>query len=562
MRQCKFLIAKLMLFAGTLLYVSCEEPGISGQLSNIESYIDSRPDSALVAIRQIDTTALRRRSTKAKYSLLHAIALDKNYIDTADTRVVRPAVDWYSRHGDPEEKLKAWMYLGTEQYNKGDYREAIVSFNKASGASEMADNQNLLGILYSRMADTFSKTMDYSVSEYYFDKALTCFHISGRKDQERLVWLQKAKNKLQLRKWEEADSCFSVLFSQFSEDRDFIKNVEVDYAMYLLSLPISNEALALSYFENNTDLIRNRKSLNLKGAYAYALSAAGHKAESDSLMNLVLSKADSHNLFYNYWSHRILKSERDYKGAYYKLWEAQQISDSLSLVSQSESAAKAQLEFNDQVLLNNKLKNRNALLLFGFFTLLFLFATLFLVIFLRIIHKKKKEEKEKMIFTIESLENQLLTLSEENKDFESKISIIKREKTKASFNYLSELLELLHNNPDELDYNSLRNTYYAIRSKVNILNTDEKARQRLENEINLEADNIIRHFREDFPELPEDSVRLACYIFAGFNNSTISILLDETSTNTRTLKNRLLKKITSSSAKYKEDYLAYFPRKS
>ena len=369
MRQCKFLIAKLMLLAGTLLYVSCEEPGISGQLSSIESYIDTRPDSALVAIRQIDTTALRRRSTKAKYSLLHAIALDKNFIDTADTRVVRPAVDWYSRHGNPEEKLKAWMYLGTEQYNKGDYREAIVSFNKTSGASEMADNQNLLGILYSRMADTFSKTMDYSVSEYYFDKALTCFHISGRKNQERLVWLKKAKNKAQLRKWEEADSCFSVLFSQFNEDRDFIKNVEVDYAMYLLSLPISNEALALSYFENNTDLIRNRKSLNLKGAYAYALRAAGHKAESDSLMNLVLSKADSHNLFYNYWSHRILKSERDYEGAYYKLWEAQQISDSLSVVSQSESAAKAQREFNEQVLLNNKLKNRNALLLFGFFTM-------------------------------------------------------------------------------------------------------------------------------------------------------------------------------------------------
>ena len=481
MKSFRFFLGAFVL----ILCVSCERGRIRVDLGKIESIIDHHPDSALVAIRQIDTTALHRRSTKAKYSLLHAIALDKNYIDTADTRVVQPAVDWYSRHGNPEEKLKAWMYLGTEQYNKGDYREAIVSFNKASGASEMADNQNLLGILYSRMADTFSKTMDYSVSEYYFDKALTCFHFSGRKDQERLVWLQKAKNKLQLRKWEEADSCFSVLFSQFSEDRDFIKNVEVDYAMYLLSLPISNEALALSYFENNTDLIRNRKSLNLKGAYAYALSAAGHKAESDSLMNLVLSKADSHNLFYNYWSHRILKSERDYEGAYYKLWEAQQISDSLSLVSQSESAAKAQLEFNDQVLLNNKLKNRNALLLFGFFTLLFLFATLFLVILLRIIHKKKKEEKEKMIFTIESLENQLLTLSEENKDFESKISIIKREKTKASFNYLSELLELLHNNPDELDYNSLRNTYYAIRSKVNILNTDEKARQRLENEINL-----------------------------------------------------------------------------
>ena len=78
------------------------------RLSDIESYIDDRPDSALAAIRAIDTTALRGRAVKAKYSLLHAMALDKNYIDTSDTRIVQPAVDWYSRHGSPEEKLKAY----------------------------------------------------------------------------------------------------------------------------------------------------------------------------------------------------------------------------------------------------------------------------------------------------------------------------------------------------------------------------------------------------------------------------------------------------------------------
>ena len=114
-----------------------------------------------MAIRQIDTTALRRRSTKAKYSLLHAIALDKNYIDTADTRVVQPAVDWYSRHGNPEEKLKAWMYLGIEQFNGQRYNEAIVSLYRAGDYASKVSDQNLLGILYAITSDTYTKTEDY-----------------------------------------------------------------------------------------------------------------------------------------------------------------------------------------------------------------------------------------------------------------------------------------------------------------------------------------------------------------------------------------------------------------
>ncbi len=62
----------LLVFA--IFYCSCNSTQ-SRRLSVIESYIDSRPDSALAAIRQIDTAALRGRAVKAKYSLLHAIAL-------------------------------------------------------------------------------------------------------------------------------------------------------------------------------------------------------------------------------------------------------------------------------------------------------------------------------------------------------------------------------------------------------------------------------------------------------------------------------------------------------
>ena len=82
-----------------------------------------------------------------------AAALDKNYIDTADTRVVQPAVDWYERHGKPEDRLKAYMYLGTEQLNGGEYNKAIVSFYKARTSASGVEDKNLLGVL---CADTGS----------------------------------------------------------------------------------------------------------------------------------------------------------------------------------------------------------------------------------------------------------------------------------------------------------------------------------------------------------------------------------------------------------------------
>ncbi len=149
MRCFRLLMRKPLLCFGLVFLIACGRDITRQRLSDIESYIDSRPDSALAAIRQIDTAALRGRAVKAKYSLLHAIALDKNYIDTADTRIVQPAVEWYDRHGSPEERLKAYMYLGTEQYNAGRYNQAIVSFSKAAEFAESVEDQNLLGILYS-----------------------------------------------------------------------------------------------------------------------------------------------------------------------------------------------------------------------------------------------------------------------------------------------------------------------------------------------------------------------------------------------------------------------------
>ena len=238
-------IQKYVVLALASIFLSgCVNREVKQTMLEVEAIIDERPAEALSIISEIDSIALSGRAVKAKYSLLQAMALDKNYIDTADTRIVQPAVDWYSRHGSPEEKLKAWMYLGIEQFNGQRYNEAIVSLYRAGDYASKVSDQNLLGILYAITSDTYTKTEDYVQASYYIDKSIECFHQSGRKDQEDKERVREVLNLIQLREWEEADASFQALLSDSSLSASLKNRVKIDYAQFLLSPPIHNDSLA------------------------------------------------------------------------------------------------------------------------------------------------------------------------------------------------------------------------------------------------------------------------------------------------------------------------------
>ena len=68
----------------TIVLVGCTTGNVRKKLNDIETYISDRPDSALTAIRSIDHSTLTTKSLRAHHALLHAMALDKNYIDVTD----------------------------------------------------------------------------------------------------------------------------------------------------------------------------------------------------------------------------------------------------------------------------------------------------------------------------------------------------------------------------------------------------------------------------------------------------------------------------------------------
>ena len=110
-------------------------------LSQVESYIEEKPDSALVTLEQIDLSELSGKEEKAKHALLYSMALDKNFVDKTDFEVLQPAIDYYEDNGSATDKLRTYYYQGRIYQNAGNNAFAMESFvNALDKGVESNDN--------------------------------------------------------------------------------------------------------------------------------------------------------------------------------------------------------------------------------------------------------------------------------------------------------------------------------------------------------------------------------------------------------------------------------------
>ncbi len=540
--------ALFFLFFATSLLASCGRRSQMTQLSDIESYIDARPDSALASIRNIDTSALHGKEAKAKFALLHAIALDKNYIDTADTRVIQPAIDWYERHGTPEERLKAYLYLGAEQYNAALYDQAIVSFEKADEQSPHIEDQNLLGILYSRMAETYTRSFQYAIADKFIDKSINCFKLAQRKGQENLERIIKAQNQVRLMEWEKADSCFQTLIADSTLSQNLKGAIQGYYAMDILYDPSKEDVGALEHFKSAIEYNGGLSEPEQYCAYAYVLDISGFTAQSDSLFNTVASLGGTFEYSYNYWKYRVAFKKKDYKLAHDYLWTAQSFADSIKQKSNSLSAANSHREYLEKVNIAKEISityQRKLLLALSTISLLLLVLVIYLLINLR---RRQTEEQGRMGIVLDQI-------NEIREEMDSQT----RRHTKVKFSYLAKLYEMVYHLGIEGISN--KELYKLVNKEIDILKKDMATQKEFEGLLNEEGDRIMERFRDSFKNLSDEEYRLASLIFAGFDNTTIMIIMDISSLEyTRVKKSRLKHMIEASSTTDKEVFLEYFKK--
>ena len=126
-----------------------------------ENLMNNKPDSALIILEKIPFSTVKGEEMSARYALLRSIALDKNYIDTTTFDVLQPAIDYYMKNGNADEKLRTYYYQGRIYQNMGDDDSAMQSFMKGRDLRQSATDSLLLahtlvslGILYLKQYKT------------------------------------------------------------------------------------------------------------------------------------------------------------------------------------------------------------------------------------------------------------------------------------------------------------------------------------------------------------------------------------------------------------------------
>jgi competence protein ComGC len=318
-----------------------------------------------------------------------------------------------------------------------------------------------------------------------------------------------------------------------------------DYAMVSITSPEPDDSLALAYLSSVYAKTGKLENPNQYGAYAYSLQSAGRLEESESVFRKMCDAGMSDNVYYDYWKHRALLTGGDVEQAFPLLLSSMRQSDSISAIAFSVSSANAQREYLESVNRDKDVKIRDQRTTLIIYILVSVIAFLLLLFLLQRRKAKQKEEHERMVAVMDS--------------FEGQVKKLEKEKNKAKFAYLSELYEEVYVKSGGSKDASMEKMYRILRDRISTLDSSPEAQARFEDMLDEESGGIMKSFRRDYPEMSDSDYRMASYIFAGFDNTTIMLLMDISSLeNTRTIKSRLKRRIINSSVNDKDTYLRYF----
>ena len=167
----------LLVIILALCCVACDNHSTHwGTLTDVESYIEERPDSALVVLERIDVSELSSKEERAKHALLLSMAMDKNYIDRTDFDVLQPAIDYYEDNGSATDKLRTFYYQGRIYHNRGDEAAAMESYVKAINIGANSDDILTKARLYVAQGNIYNSLLRWDnainsnlqAAEYFF----------------------------------------------------------------------------------------------------------------------------------------------------------------------------------------------------------------------------------------------------------------------------------------------------------------------------------------------------------------------------------------------------------
>ena len=538
---------------------ACGGRAVRAQLDDIESYIQERPDSALAAISAIDTTTLKTRTLRAQYSLLHAIALDKNWIDTTDADVVMPAVEYYSRHGSDEQKAKAYYYLGRIQQNASDNESAIVSFTRAEEFSTDIDDPIFLGLVAMASADVYKKAHSTDKEIECINRAMDYFESAEDTTYSTLSLGRLAMAYQEKKEWVIADSLFQRVLQSSVRDTGFMTMYLSYYAAMKLLQPEMDPDGSIDNLNQIVNKYNHTLSARDYGVYALASAIVGDNVTCDNILDMIHTLHDSRRCRTLYYEYRIADFRGNYSEAIKLLQKTYSDQDSLvaNILGQSVTRALQDYYHNRAEETEYELWRQRVVWIMSAVILILVSGAVILYFYRK--RAKDRTQLEKLLRIIDESNEMILKKEADAKTIESELKSVnlKLQNSYAAFfqsyfERIGELCKAYINGHDKKEA-----VYNKVERILQEINTDEETFTHFEYQVNQFLDNVLDHLKEDLSVTKPLDRRFLCYTVAGFNAGTISVLLNISLENVYTRRSRLKNNIKQLDSPYKELYFKY-----
>lgn len=393
------------------LVTSCSIRDVRNQLKDIESYIADRPDSALAIIESIDPTVLRTKGLQAHHALLHAMALDKNYIDVKDDSLALTAVRYYQKHGHKKYLARARYYLALSYFNNMQYDKTVVELSRAESIAEIYDSL-YLGFIKVLQANTYSINYNEIAELDKLEEALTIYTQLNEDYYINATRGRIARALINNEQYEKAADLLQPIIAADSTKGAILSNAICDYAFLLGTRPEPDYYSSAKNYERIISEGADCMTLQDYWVYAHALSKNGEKDNAYSIVN-DLKQIDSSGTAY-YYLYLIAKHEGRDKEAleYLEEFTDQNNNQVVQILKQSVSTIQRDYYQSQYEISNYKAKNR---LLITIFILVGAIITILFTVLLVIRYKKMKEsEKEEYIRYAEEVNRQLRELQKDS----------------------------------------------------------------------------------------------------------------------------------------------------
>ena len=544
----------------SFLLVSCDNRQTKSLLQDVETYIQERPDSALRVLRKVDSLTLNTKSLRARYSLLFAMALDRNYIDTTALSILEPTVAYYERLGSPQDKMLSCYYLGRIYANRKDYPNAVIFYSQALRESSEYDYYHR-GLIYAASADAYNASFNDEEELRNTILAYECFEKIGDKDLDLSLY-KVAQAYHNNERFDVADSLYSLVYSG--------KDSTSRLALYAMEDLVSNDLYQEKQdVEWDLELLEyvaeHRGNLSLESyyEYAYLLLLAGKESEAENILSQLSNReANGKTMEIRY---RIAECKGQNEEALALLKSMLSHQNDVVKKKLAQSVFKAQSDYyrltaevSEQ---KSTISNQRSIII--------LITGLMIIALLYVIFMKRKStlirEKDRLTQAVEESERLLETVrnraNEEKSEREKDILDLKsrNEREQDKIKDLREMYVALYQKRfyeigkyyDAASSHRLESikekAYHDVISSTQALFEEiasgSEGQKKFEARINAELDDIVSKIRSDFPKLKDDDIRFICYLIVGFDTSTISFLMDISKENVRVKKHRLREKL-------------------